>query len=186
MVNSLKIFHHLKKKFFCRSAQNPDGVHVAPLAGVEATTFVPTSNVGGKAAHERTVYTTQGELNITDPFKIRKLQGEPTPVQYAEAAAESAFEPFAPDAPLKSSSKTAKPVFTPKISSNDTYSTTMSPTSEFDTTVRTSSSSQDTVKYETSLKGKIHGGQDTTAETKKHPKENPFNLKEEIKPRQAK
>jgi len=146
------------------SPQNLDDVHVAPLGRVKATTFVPKSTEGGPAAHETTVYTTQGELNIADPFKTHTLQHESTPVELAEAAAVSAFDTFAPDDPLTSS--TNETVFSPKISSAEVYSTTSSPTSEFDSGVPTSSH-HDTSKYETSHKSKIFGGQDTSADSKK-------------------
>jgi hypothetical protein len=166
------------------SAQNPDAIHVVSSGLPKSTASVPTSTEGSKIAHERTVYTTKSELNIADPFKTRTLQAEATPTQSAEAAAASAFESFAPKTPAKSS-PTAETSFTPKVSSTKSYSTTSAPTAHFDSAEPTSSQ-QDTVKYETAHQPKVFGGQDTSAETKKRPKENPFNLKEQIKPRQAK
>lgn len=176
---------------FSRSAQNPDDVHIAPLGRVKATTFVPKSNESVQGDHKTTVYTTQGELNFADPFKTQSLKAETaatTPAELAGAAAASAFEAFPPDTTEKASPK-AEPVFSPKISSKNIYSKTTSPTANFETSAPPSSSStqQEPVKYEIAAKGKVFGGQDTTAETKKRPKENPFNLKEQIqKPRQAK
>lgn len=121
-------------------------------------------------------------MNIVDPFKTHTLQPESTP---AQSAAASAFEPFAPDTPAASKVKT-EPAFAPKISSTDTYSTTTSPAADFDTASHPTSQ-QEPVRYEIAAKGKVYGGQDTSAESKKHPRENPFNLKEQVKtPRQAK
>lgn len=163
------------------SVQHPDDVHIAPLGRVQATTFTASAEPSSAAVRETTVYTTQGELNIADPFTTHTLKPDATPQQAAEAAAASAFETFAsPVAPP------AETVFAPKISSTEVYSTTMSPTANFDSPVSTpaasESTSQNTIKYETAPKGKVFGGQDTTAYTKKHPKENPFNLKEKIDP----
>jgi len=131
------------------SAHDPDGVHIA-LGRAKEATFIPTSTEKGTTDHETTVYTTQGELNIADPFKTHTLQPEATTAQLAEAAAASAFETFAPDTPS------------------------------------TSSSQQNPVGYETTKEPKVFGGQDTSADTKRHPKENPFDLNKQVKPRQAK
>ena len=172
-------------KYSTRSPQNSEGIHVAPLGRVNATTFVPSSKEEGGKAHETTVYTTtKGRVNIADPFKTHTLQPEASPAQLAEAAAASAFEPFAPDTTSTSKSPAAEAVFAPKISSTDTYSTTTSPTKDFDTTVSSSSSPshQESIKYEASNKPRVFGGQDTSADTKNHPKRNPFNLKEKIIP----
>lgn len=146
------------------SVQNPGSVHVAPL-GTIAKTTVPPASVDGKLIHDTTVYTTQGELNLADPFTSHVLQGEPTPGQLAEAAAASAFETFAPDTPLATPSATDT-VFAPKISSTDVYSTTTSPTGQFEN--GTASTTHDTTQYETSNKSKIFGGQDTSASSKTH------------------
>ena len=158
-----------------RSAQNPDEIHIAPLGRVQATTFTASTNDQNPAVRETTVYTTQGKLNIADPFTTHTLKADATSQQLAEAEAASAFNTAtSPTTPA------AETVFAPKISSTEKYSTAAdfnSPVSE--------SASHDTVKYETAAKGKVFGGQDTTADTKKHPKENPFNLKEKINPRQA-
>lgn len=157
------------------SAQNPDEIHIAPLGRVQATTFTASTNDQNPAVRETTVYTTQGKLNIADPFTTHTLKADATSQQLAEAEAASAFNTAtSPTTPA------AETVFAPKISSTEKYSTAAdfnSPVSE--------SASHDTVKYETAAKGKVFGGQDTTADTKKHPKENPFNLKEKINPRQA-
>jgi hypothetical protein len=159
-------------------------VHIAPLGQVQSTTFVPKATEGGPASHETTVYTAKGKLNIADPFKTHKLEAEPTSGQLAEAAAASAFETFAPDEPSKSASA-KEPVFAPKISSKNVYSATSSPTAHFDTAVP-KPSQQESVKYETARRPIVFGGQDTSSETKKQPKNNPFDLKEQNKPRQAK
>jgi hypothetical protein len=166
------------------SPKNPDGVHVAPLAETKSAQFVSKSTEGAKAAHEATVYSTKGGLNIADPFKTRTLKPDASPGKSAEAAAASAFEPFAPST-SKASSPTAEGTFAPKISSTDVYSTTSSPTAHFDTAT-SKSSQQETVKYEKAQKSKVFGGQDTSADSKKRPKGNPFNLNEQIKPKQAK
>jgi hypothetical protein len=166
------------------SAQNPGSVHVASLDQAQSTKFVPKSTAGGATAHETTVYTAKGKLNIADPFKTHKLQAEPTSAQLAEAAAASAFETFAPDTPPKSAS-TTEVVFAPKISSKNIYSETSSPTAHFDTAVPTSSQPEP-IKYETARRPIVFGGQDTSSDTKKTPKANPFDLKEQNKPRQAK
>jgi len=131
------------------SAQNLGSVHVAPLGRVAATTFTPTPTENDQKVHEATVYTTQGEVNVANPFKTRPLQPEVTPGQLAEAAAASAFEPFAPDTPL-ASTPAAEAVFAPKISSSDVYSTASSPTAHFDTVVPPTN--QEAVKYETAKK----------------------------------
>ena len=105
-----------------------------------------------------------------------------TPAQLAEAAAASAFEPFPPNTPL-SSTPASDATFAPKISSVDTYSNASSPTAHFDTVVKGQTHTaavQDALQYETSARGKVYGGQDTSAESKKHPKENPFNTNEKI------
>jgi len=149
------------------SAQNPGGVHVAPLGRVSATTFVPKATEEGQAPHETTVYSAQGGINIADPFKTHTLQPEATPAKLAEAAAASAFQPFTPD--TSSAPVTGEAVFAPKISSSDVYSSTSSPTAHFDSVVP-SQPQQDTKKYEATNKPKVFGGQDTTAETKKKPK----------------
>jgi len=148
---------------------------------MQSTKFVSEATEGELDAHETKVYTAQGKLNTAGSFKTL---AEATPVELAEAAAASAFEPFAPDTSSKSAS-TTEAVFAPKISSKDVYSTTLSPTSNFDTAVPTSSQ-QDPVKYETARKQKVFGGQDTSADSKKRSKDNPFDLKEQNKPRQAK
>jgi hypothetical protein len=170
-------------KCFSRSAQNPDGIHVAPLGRISATTFVPSSKADDTKVHEPTIYTThKGAVNFADPIGTHVLKPETSPAQLAEAAAASAFEPFAPDTSSKPTSST-EAVFAPKISSTDTYSSTSSPTSNFDTAVP---SQQETIKYEASHKPKVFGGQDTSADSKNHPKRNPFNLQEKIIPRQEK
>ncbi len=170
-------------EYSARSPQDPDAIHVAPLGRVNATTFVPSTKGDGGKAHETTVYTTtKGRVNIADPFTTHTLQPEASPAQLAEAAAASAFEVFAPNTPSKPTSTAAtEPVFSPKISSTDTYSTTTSPTKDFDSAVP-SSSHQESIKYEASNKPRVFGGQDTSADTKNHPKRNPFNLKEKIIP----
>lgn len=169
------------------STQNPDGVHIAPLGRDKSTTFVPKSGENVLQNHETTVYSTHGELNIADPFKTHTLQPEVTLAKLAEAAAASAFETFAPDTPSTPAPGT-EAVFAPKISSSDVYSNTSSPTAHFEATVSSSSSSSSKgpLKYEIAAKGKVFGGQDTSADTKKHPKEDPFRLGEKEKPRQAK
>ncbi|CAF3502685.1 unnamed protein product [Rotaria sp. Silwood1] len=155
------------------SVQNAGSVHVAPL-GAAATTFVPRSTEGGQTVHETTVHTKQGELNIADPLRTHVLQPEVTPAQLAEAAAASAFEPFAPNTPLTSSS-TTDTVFAPKISSTELYSNASSPTAQFTSSIPPVT--PDTTIYETTNQSKVFGGQDTSASTKKHPKEDPFDTK---------
>ena len=154
---------------------------------MQSTEFVPKSTEGGQGSHQTTVHSTQGNVNIADPFKTHVLQPEATPGQLAEAAAASAFETFAPDTPLEPTTANES-VFAPKISSTDIYSTTTSPTAHFDSTASPSAppQQQEPIKYEINSKGKVYGGQDTSADSKKHPKENPFNLKEKFDPRQAK
>ncbi len=98
-----------------RSVQNAGSVHIAPLGAVATTTVVPTAAGDSKTIHETTVRTTQGELASSDPLKTATVQGEPTPGQLAEAAAASAFETYAPDTPLTTST-TTDAIFAPKIS----------------------------------------------------------------------
>ncbi|CAF0818358.1 unnamed protein product [Adineta ricciae] len=164
------------------SVQNPGSVHIAPL-GATATTFVPAAKVDGQTIHETTVHTTQGELNIADPFKTHVLQPEATPAQLAEAAAVSAFEPFAPDTPLTTTSP-ADTVFAPKISSTELYSATSSPTAHYEKATP-SSSTTDTTKYEAATKSTVFGGLDTLASTKKHPQYDPFDAKPADKTKSA-
>ena len=158
-----------------RSMQSADSIHVAPLAGAASTQFVPSSN--GSSGHETTVHSTKGKVNIADPFTTHKLQPQVSTAQLAEAAAASAFEPFAPDTPL-AASPVVDATFAPKISSNETYSSTTSPTAHFDSA--TPVPHGEPKRYETASRSQVFGGQDTTAATKKHPKENPFNTKEKI------
>jgi len=160
------------------SANNPGGVHVAPLIRAGSTTFVPKSTENGNKVHETTVYTTQGELNIADPLKTHTLHHDPTPVELAEAAAASAFETSA----APPSTPTAEAVFAPKISSTEVHSVASSPTGDFDSAAP-ASSQHEKVKYETSTKSQVFGGQDTSADSKKHPNENPYGSN---KPRQEK
>lgn len=173
--NSTRYLFSKLSKYLLRSVQNPGSVHVAPL-GAAATTFVPTAQVDGQTTHETTVHTTQGELNIADPFKTHVLQPEVTPAQLAEAAAASAFEPFAPDTPLTTPSPPVDTVFAPKISSTELYSAASSPTAHYEN-VTPSSTTTDTTQYETATKSTVFGGQDTSASTKKHPKYDPFDAK---------
>ena len=163
-----------------RSTQNPADLHIAPLNEAHSAVSGAAINDNKHATHERTVYSTGGTVNIADPFKTHPLQPQTTPGQLAEAAAASAFEPFAPDTP-SASTPIAEPVFAPKISSKDVHSPISSPTAHFEVTVPTSSSSQEPVKYEMSNKPKVFGGQDTSADARKHPKENPFNLNEKVR-----
>ena len=156
-------------------------MHIAPLGQVQSTEFVPKATEGGPASHETTVYTTKGKLNIADPFKTHKLEAEPTPGQLAEAAAASAFETEEP--PQSASTKEA--AFAPKISSKGVYSSASSPTSNFDTAAP-KPSQQESIKYEAARRPIVFGGQNTSGETKKQPKSNPFDVKEQNKPRQAK
>lgn len=152
---------------------------MAPFNEARSAASAPKIDDDKQAAHETTVYSTKGALNIADPFKTHPLQPEPTPGQLAEAAAASAFQPFAPDTPLDSA-PINEPVFAPKISSTDIHSTTSSPTAHFEATVSTPTA-QEPVKYEMANKPKVFGGQDTSADARKHPKENPFNLKEKLR-----
>ena len=157
--------------------QSADSIHVAPLVGAASTKFVPSSTPNGQNGHETTVHATKGKVSIADPFTTHKLQPEVSTAQSAEAAAASAFEPFAPDTPL-AASPTADATFAPKISSNGTYSSTTSPTAHFGSAA--SVSHGEPKHYEAARRSQVFGGQDTTAATKKHPKENPFNTKEKI------
>lgn len=152
------------------SVQNPDSVHIAPL-GAATATFVSTPHGDGIRMHETTVHTAQGELNFGNPFTTHTLQPEATPGQLAEAAAASAFETFAPDTPLETPIATDT-VFAPKISSTDLYSTASSPTGQFENA--TGASTIDSIKYETSTKSQVFGGQDTSAGSKKHPQADAF------------
>jgi hypothetical protein len=155
------------------SVQNSGSVHVTSLGAADSTTFVASSSKDHNAIHEttvHTVHTTQGELNIADPFTTHISHGEPTPAELAGAAAASAFETFAPNTPLTTSS-TTDTLFAPKISSAEVYSTASSPTGQFENFV---SSAQDTTKYESTNQSKIFGGQDTLASSKKHPQEDPY------------
>lgn len=146
---------------FNRSVQNPGSVHVAPLAKVT------TTEINLNTDHQTTVHTTQGQPNLPDPFKVQHLQPEVTPGQLAEAAAASAFEPFAPDTPLNTSSNN-DPIFAPKISSTDLYSTSTSPTAHFESVIP--NATQENVSFETLQQGKVFGGQDTSTTDRKHPK----------------
>ncbi|UJR14771.1 hypothetical protein I4U23_001759 [Adineta vaga] len=148
-------------------------VHSASL-GASKTTFVSTLHGNGQNAHETTVHTFQGELNFADPFLTHTLQPEITSARLAEAEAASAFETFAPDTPLVTSTA-HDTVFAPKISSTDLYSTALSPTGQFENA--TAPSSTDPTKYETSMKSEIFGGQDTLAASKKHPQNSPYATK---------
>ncbi|CAF1176705.1 unnamed protein product [Rotaria sordida] len=159
------------------SVQNSGSVHVAPL-GAATTTFVPTSTEGGKTIHETTVHKKQGELNIADPLRTHILQPESTSAELAEAAAASAFEPFAPNTPLTTPS-TTDTVFAPKISSTDVHSSTSSPTAQFESSIPPINPDQ--TVYETTKKSKVFGGQDTSASSKTHPKEDPFATKKNDK-----
>lgn len=165
-------------KYHFRSTQSPSNLHIAPLNEARSAASAPFDN-DKQAAHETTVYSTKGKLNIADPFKTHPLQPEPSPAQLAEAAAASAFQPFAPDTPLDSAPAN-EPVFAPKISSKDIHSTATSPTAHFEATV-SASTTQEPVKYEMASKPKVFGGQDTSADARKHPKENPFNTKEKLR-----
>lgn len=160
------------------SLQDADSIHVSPLAGAASDQFVSSASPNGQSGHQTTVHSTQGKVNIADPFTTHKLQPQVSTAQLAEAAAASAFEPFAPDTPI-AASPTADATFAPKISSNETYSSTTSPTAHFDSA--TPMPQGEPKQYETASRSKVYGGQDTTAATKKHPKENPFNTKETIK-----
>lgn len=94
-----------------------------------------------------------------------------TASQLAEAAAASAFEPFAPDTPLNTSS-TSDPIFAPKISSTDLYSTSTSPTAHFESVIP--NATQENVSFETLQQGKVFGGQDTSTSDRKQPKMDSF------------
>jgi hypothetical protein len=133
--------------------------------------------------HQTTVHTTQGQVNFADPFKTQALQPEMSPGKLAETAAASAFEPFASNTPLASSASTPDTMFAPKISSTDVYSSTSSPTSHFQNTVPPMS--PETKTYEKSQQSTVFGGQDTSASSKKHPKENPFENKSTYSSRQV-
>ncbi|CAF3037651.1 unnamed protein product [Rotaria sp. Silwood2] len=155
------------------SVQNASSVRIAP-SDAATTTFVPTSTKGGPTVHETIVHTKQGELNIADSLRTHVLQSETTTAQLAEAAATSAFEPNTP--------LTTDTVFAPKISSTDLYSSASSPTAQFQSSIP--SITPDTTVYETTNKSKIFGGQDTSASTKTHPTEDPFDTKKINKTRQ--
>ena len=165
----------------CRSNQSPDQVHIAD----KEATFIPKTSNDVQHIPDKTVYTTQGELNIADPFQTHQLQSDITSAKLAEAEAASAFETFEPGTPL--SSKSASIVesnFTPKISSAEVYSTISSPTAQFESTGP--SAPHESSKYETAAKGKVFGGQDTSADSMKHSNEDPFKTGNKNKPRQAK
>ena len=129
------------------------------------------------------VSTSAGQKNSSsEEFVDPMAKPGVTPAKLAEAAAASAFEPFPPNTPL-TSAPASDATFAPKISSVDTYSNTSSPTAHFDTVVKgetNAAAAQDALHYETSARGKVYGGQDTSAESKKRPKENPFNTNEKI------
>ncbi|CAF0922246.1 unnamed protein product [Adineta ricciae] len=163
------------------SNQSPDRVHVAD----KGTTFVPKNKNDVPHIQDKTVYATQGEVNITDSFQIHQLQSDITSAKLAEAEAASAFETFEPGTPLSSTSPSVvESNFTPKISSAEVYSTISSPTAQFESTG--SPAPHESSKYETATKGKVFGGQDTSADSMKHPKEDPFKTGNKNKPRQAK
>ncbi|CAF0879799.1 unnamed protein product [Adineta ricciae] len=161
------------------SNQSPSRVHVAN----KGTTFVPKTNNDVQHIQDKTVYTTQGEVNITDPFQTHKLQSDITSAKLAEAEAASAFETFEPGTPLSSAS-VVESNFMPKVSSAEVYSTISSPTAQFQS--NGPPTPHESVKYETAVKGKVFGGQDTSADSMKHPKEDPFTTGNKNKPRQAK
>lgn len=179
VLNYMFIFALYNQSNILRSVQNPGSVHIAPL-GAATTTFIPTQHGDGKTIHETTVHTTQGELNIADPFKTHTLQPEATTEKLAEAAAASAFETFAPNTPLTSPPATDT-VFAPKISATEVYSAASSPTAQFENV--TPSLTTDATTYETTMKSKVFGGHDTIASTKKHSKDDPFATKQTNKTR---
>jgi hypothetical protein len=163
------------------SVQNPGSVHIASSRRV-AETFVPPSTVDESKINETTVHSiTHGHVNIADPFTTHTLQSEATPARLAEAAAASAFETFAPDTPLTTPTITDT-VFSPKISSTDTYSEASSPTGQYEHS--SASPTHDTTIYETTSQSKVFGGQDTSASSKKHPNENAFETEKNDKTRQ--
>jgi len=156
----------LARKAKIWSNQAPDSIHVAPM----------------NSSVSRPISTPSTQTNPSNEFVDPMDKPAVTPAQLAEAAAASAFEPFPPNTPLASSPATDAR-FAPKIASVDTYSNTSSPTAHFDTVVKgetNSAAAQDALHYETSKRGKVYGGQDTSADSKKHPKENPFNTHEKI------
>jgi hypothetical protein len=155
-----------------RSNQDSHSIHVAPLNRSVSPQSTAKAFENSVKLHEPTVHSARGHVKAGGSMKIEAAPPVVTPAQSAEAAAASAFEPLSPNTPMPDV------IFAPKISSVDTYSSASSPTAHFDSPVP--GTPQETKMYETSARGKVFGGQDTSASSKKRPNENPFNMHEKL------
>ncbi|CAF4761547.1 unnamed protein product, partial [Rotaria sp. Silwood1] len=132
--------------------------------------FISTSIKDNKNIYETKIHVTQGELNITDPFKTFISQSDITPVKSDETASISTVEQI----PQNTPQTTTEANFAPKISSTNTYSESSSITVDLPSSISTKNNK---IKYETINQLKVSGGQDTYGETITNPNEDLFYIK---------
>ncbi|CAM4801010.1 unnamed protein product [Rotaria magnacalcarata] len=159
------------------SSQSPHIRHISPLTHDNSITSVSTPLKHNKNLSETEVFTAPGEWSTANPLKnTHSSQSKITSLKLAEAAATSALKQYAPSTPLTLA--TTETVFTPKISSTETYSKSYSLSAEFDSSISLSSAAKK-IKYETKNQSEVFGGQDTSAEIKIRPTENAFDTQVE-------
>ncbi|CAF4092425.1 unnamed protein product [Rotaria sp. Silwood1] len=124
-----------------------------------------------KNIYETKIHVTQGELNITDPFKTFISQSDITPVKSDETASISTVKEIPQNTPQTT---TTEANFAPKISSTNTYSESSSITVDLPSSISTKNNK---IKYETINQLKVSGGQDTYGETITNPNEDLFYIK---------